>query len=426
MKGKIGNRLLGTLTPGPKPFDVCDTDLTGFILRVEPGGAMTYFAAYRLGNRKTRYKIGSTQVLTAAQARDRAKEVLADVTKGIDPAEKKRRAEVLTLRVFLTKEYGPWLKANCRSGAYMLKRLEKGCESLLDSKLTDINPWVVEKWRREYLKREAIVSSNRHLAYLKACLTRAVEWGFLHENPILTVKRSKEDVRAKIRYLTPEEEAALMTELDKREMTIRTKRESHNEWCRERGYPEWPSLEETAFADYLKPMILLSLHTGMRRGEVFSLAWQDVDLGAAMLTIRGEVAKSALTRHIPLNKTAHAILKDWKAQGLGYGLVFPAKSGKRFDNVGSSWETVLTKAGIVGFRWHDMRHTFASRLVMAGVDLNTVRELLGHSDIKMTLRYAHLAPQVKAAAVERLVTMPTNIIPLKEAAQNAQGGANGQ
>ena len=304
MKGKIGNRLLASLTPGPKPFEVCDTDLTGFILRVEPGGAMTYFAAYRLGNRKTRYKLGSTQVLTAAQARDRAKEVLADVTKGIDPFERKRRAEVPTLRVFLTKEYGPWLKANRKSGAYMAKRLEKGCESLLDTKLTDINPWLVEKWRREYLKREALVSSNRHLAYLKSALTRAVEWGFLHENPILKVKRAKEDVRAKIRYLTPEEETALMAELDKREKTIRVKRESHNEWCRERGYPEWPALHDAAYADYLKPMILLSLHTGMRRGEVFSLDWQDVNLGAALLTIRGESYRLRAKRRSGLMKPA--------------------------------------------------------------------------------------------------------------------------
>jgi site-specific recombinase XerD len=72
-------------------------------------------------------------------------------------------------------------------------------------------------------------------------------------------------------------------------------------------------------------------------------------------------------------------------------------------DVNTSWGNVLVDAKIENFRWHDMRHHFASHLVMAGVDLNTVRELLGHADLKMTLRYAHLAPEHKAAAVAKLM-----------------------
>jgi len=94
------------------------------------------------------------------------------------------------------------------------------------------------------------------------------------------------------------------------------------------------------------------------------------------------------------------ILVNWKQQTSSIGFVFPSKDGTRLDNVKKSWDGLLTLAKIEGFRWHDLRHTFASKLVMAGVPLNTVRELLGHSDLAMTLRYAHLAPDSKAAAVE--------------------------
>ncbi len=78
------------------------------------------------------------------------------------------------------------------------------------------------------------------------------------------------------------------------------------------------------------------------------------------------------------------------------------EAGERFDRVNTSWRRLLKDAQIAAFRWHDMRHHFASRLAMGGVDLNTIRELLGHSDYAMTLRYAHLAPEFKLKAVEVL------------------------
>ena len=105
----------------------------------------------------------------------------------------------------------------------------------------------------------------------------------------------------------------------------------------------------------------------------------------------------------PLNREATSVLLNWRAQSEDIsGLVFVNEQGKRFDRANSSWRRLLKDAQITAFRWHDMRHHFASRLAMGGVDLNTIRALLGHSDYAMTLRYAHLAPEFKMKAVEVL------------------------
>ncbi|MHC9086280.1 tyrosine-type recombinase/integrase [Luteimonas sp. RIT-PG2_3] len=143
-------------------------------------------------------------------------------------------------------------------------------------------------------------------------------------------------------------------------------------------------------------VVLLAINTGLRRGELLSLDWSDINLQARTLTVRREHAKSGKQRHVPLNAEAASILRQWASQHGDNGSVFGVAGVK------SSRDTLLTAATIENFRFQDMRHHFASRLVMAGVDLNTVRELLGHADLTMTLRYAHLAPEHLAAAVEKL------------------------
>jgi len=153
----------------------------------------------------------------------------------------------------------------------------------------------------------------------------------------------------------------------------------------------------------LKPMILLSINTGMRRGEVFKLTWQNVNFDTRQLTVTGQTAKSGKTRYIPLNQEALDVLKKWRFQrGADAKLVFANKDEKPFNTLKKGWAGILNAADIQNFRWHDLRHHFASRLVMAGVNLNTVRELLGHSSYAMTLRYAHLSDGHKAEAVELL------------------------
>lgn len=329
--------------------------------------------------------------------------------------EERRQAKAHTLRSFIDEEYGPWAAENIRTASATVGRLKASFAEHLDKRLGELTPWIIEKWRTARLKTgRKPATVNRDLDDLKSSLNKAVAWDLLDANPIGGVKRSRIDVARAPRFLSAEEEARLRQALDDREERIRRERDSANAWRAERGYDLMPDLRRCAFADHLKPLVLLSLQTGMRRGELFYLTWQSVDFKAALLTVHGTTAKSGTTRHIPLNSEALAVLRGWQDQtGEKTGLVFAGARGEAFNNVRRSWEGVLAAAGIKGFRWHDLRHTFASKLVMAGVDLNTVRELLGHSDYKMTQRYAHLAPEHKAAAVARLVG--TTASPVSEA-----------
>ena len=122
------------------------------------------------------------------------------------------------------------------------------------------------------------------------------------------------------------------------------------------------------------------------------------------MTLRPEEGKpfrvNQVPLSIPLNEKAFKAFSDWRTLSKSEGLVFPSPvTGKRLDNVSKAWASLKKIAEIKNFRWHDMRHDFASQLVMKGVDLNVVRGLLGHSDMKMTLRYAHLSPEAKTKAV---------------------------
>jgi integrase len=273
-----------------------------------------------------------------------------------------------------------------------------------NKQLHEITPWLVEKWRSQRLKSDIKPSTiNRELTDLKSCFQKAVEWKILKSHPIKEVKLSRVDNNAAPRYLSDTEETKLMEAIDTREQELVQARNNGNAWRKQRNYKLLPDLSQLPYADHLKPMFLLSLNTGMRRGEVFHLQWSQVDLEAKRVTVSGSTAKSGKTRHIPLNQTAVTVLRQWQEQCPTEQVYVFENDGNPFNNVSKAWNTVFTNSGIPHFRWHDIRHTFASRLVMAGVDLNTVRELLGHSNYEMTLRYAHLAPEHKANAVERLV-----------------------
>jgi integrase len=143
------------------------------------------------------------------------------------------------------------------------------------------------------------------------------------------------------------------------------------------------------------------MNSGLRRGELFGLTWADVDLCQKTLLVRAQTSKSRRWRRIPLNAEALDVLRRWKRPD-ATGLVFPGSSGQRMTNINRSWASLVAAAKLKDCRFHDLRHHFASRLVMAGASLFTVKELLGHSDFKMTARYSHLSKDHKAAAVEMI------------------------
>lgn len=399
MNAKITNELIRKLKPQAKPYEVYDTEVKGFILRVQPSGVMSYICRYAEGRRIT---LGPTSLFKVLKAREWAKDKLAEYrATGEDPMEQRKAGRAYTLESYIQEKYKPWAETHLKSPAKFLHLIGRSYPDLGDKKLSDLTPFLFEKHRTRRLKAGLTgATTNRTLAALKAALNKAVEWHILRTNPLVGVKKMREDTNAVIRYLSPDEDKRVRNALDAREAKRRENREKFNAWRRERGYKEWPQFG--TFTDHLKPMVLLALNTGMRRGEQFNLKWTDINFVGRLLTVVGKTAKSGKTRHIPLNDEAFVVLQKWYEQRKDSELVFPSHDGGKMDNISTSWEGLMKNAKIENFRFHDCRHDFASKLVMAGVDLNTVRELLGHSDIKMTLRYAHLAPQKLAAAVATL------------------------
>jgi site-specific recombinase XerD len=212
-----------------------------------------------------------------------------------------------------------------------------------------------EKW--------ASATVNRYRALLSLTYRLAIRNGKVKENPARSVRHRLED-NARIRFLSAEEEVKL--------------RAAIQDACPER------------LAEFE-----LALNTGMRLSEQYGLRWQDVSFPRRTLTIPR--SKNGATRHVPLNQASLCALKSLQARANGSELVCGGASTSR------PWfEPIVKAAGLKDFTWHCLRHTFASRLVMAGVDIRTVQELLGHKTIGMTVRYSHLAPKHILAAVERL------------------------
>lgn len=402
MAASLSNSVAQKALPRAKPYELRDAKLSGLLLRVQPSGVKTWYLEFERGKRVRLGRLSSMGYNAAVEA---AQNALGPYWAGVDPRiERQKRKQVSTLGEFIDEHYADWARVHQKTAEATIKRLKVAFKKFLKTPMATISPLDMERWRAQRMKDGVKTNTvNRDITAIKAALNRAVEWELIAVNPIAKVKKARENKEVRVRYLDEAEEYRLRAQLKKREDRMRHERDTANQWRRERGRELLPSLRAVPFTDHLMPMVLLSLNTGMRRGELFDLKWSHVNFDRRIVTVSAETAKSRKTRHIPLNTEAYETLKSWRSQcDLGNSRVFESEAGTRFDNVNSSWKKLLDDAKIAEFRWHDMRHHFASRLAMGAVDLNTIRELLGHSDYSMTLRYAHLAPEHRREAVEVL------------------------
>lgn len=225
-------------------------------------------------------------------------------------------------------------------------------------------------------------TQNRFKSSLSTVFREGMRAGKVSINPATLIRRSKESL-GRVRFLSYEEEAKLRRAIAAT-LPGRIKDEG-----------------ESAFAQ-----LDVALHTGMRKSEQFTATWEQVDLERGFIYL--SMTKNGTDRFVTLNSAAVQVLKDLQERHKQLGLppdstLFHSKRDGLIKNPRKWFATALEQAKINGVTWHTLRHTFASRLVMAGVDLKTVQELMGHKTIAMTARYAHLAPTHKLQALETLV-----------------------
>jgi len=261
-----------------------------------------------------------------------------------------------------------------------LKHLQKTFDS---KRLSDISPFLIEKYKTQRKTEGAKpMTINHEMACLRHMFTMAMKWGKAEKNPVREVKFLKEP-QGKDRILTYEEEKRLLN-------YVRSKTKSK----------------------HLEAIIITALNTGMRKGEILKLKWENVDFKTGYITV--VETKNGEIRKIPMNKSLTTILKNVKSNARLKDddrlpeYVFCDKEKKPYRDVKTGWWKALKEAQIENFRFHDMRHTFGSRLGMAGVDIKTIQDLMGHKDIKMTMRYSHPTPEHKRRAVEILGSSHTS------------------
>ncbi len=270
-------------------------------------------------------------------------------------------------------------KAHKRTYEDDVQRMERMLGWFRDRSADSLTPQEIERHFEECVEQEGWAAStvNHYRSLLSLTYRLAIRNGKASSNPARATRHRRED-NSRVRYLSEAEEAKLRKVIAEK----------------------WP--EHMLELD-------LALHTGMRLSEMYGLTWENVNLTGRILTIPR--SKSGERRYVRLNSVAMAALAAFTVRGNGSGRLIRNLAGEPLCGPRYWFEKAIRKAGIEDFHWHDLRHTFASRLVMAGVSLRAAQEALGHKSIAMTVRYSHLSPDYQLAAVERLVPRPETARP---------------
>jgi integrase len=316
-----------------------------------------WFIDYYANGRRKREKIGTSKSLAEIVLKKRKVEIAEGKFLDIKKEQKIKFEDFAEEYLKLHSEHKKSYDTDCKIVG-LLKKFLGG------KYLYEINSLDIEKFKSQRAKEVSPATVNRALAVLKSMFNRAIAWGKVERNPCKTVKLFKEN-NQRLRFLEREEVDKLLVN------------------C----------------CQHLRPIVMVALHTGMRKSEILGLKWHDIDIKRNIIYLHD--TKNGEKREVPMNRAVQkAIIGVFKSPESQY--IFCNRDGEPYGDIKKSFLTAVKKSGIVNFHFHDLRHTFASQLVMSGVDLNTVRELLGHKSLEMTLRYSHLSPDHKKRAVDVL------------------------
>lgn len=364
---KLTKRFIDSMAP-PLQGDlmVWDDDLTGFGLRVKASGAKSFCIQYRAQGRSRRATLGSYGRLTPDEARKLARQMLADVAKGGDPAEVRVQSrKAPTVKDLAERYLAEHAKAKKKPSSIFSdgRLIERFILPALGSKKVEaINRADVARLHHR-IGRETPIQANRTLALLSKMMTLAIRWGLKSDeiNPCRFVERFKENKRE--RYLSADELARLGAVLAKAEAEGK----------------ESPSALNA---------IRLMLLTGARMGEALGLRWDYVDWERSCLRLPDSKTGP---KTIPLGTSALELLQS-RPRHPGNPHVFPGLHlGDHLKDLFGPWKRIRERAGLAGVRLHDLRHTWASMGAASGLSLPLIGAVLGHSEPSTTQRYSHLA-----------------------------------